>query len=87
MFYSAIFEGNPSATQPVLQCVQVKPIAGQQGGPERFRVVFSDISNFVQSMLSSRTHDSVQVCIESNPEQRSIIMFMMENSGKVSLFV
>ena len=53
---SAIFEGNPSVTQPVLQCVQVKPIAGQQGGPERFRVVFSDISNFVQSMLASRAY-------------------------------
>ncbi|CAL8579237.1 Replication factor A protein 1 [Xanthoria parietina] len=56
---SAIFEGNPSATQPVLQCVQVKPIAGQQGGPERFRVVFSDISNFVQSMLSSQVNHHV----------------------------
>ncbi|KAL8838161.1 MAG: hypothetical protein Q9176_005244 [Flavoplaca citrina] len=53
---SAIFEGNPSVTQPVLQCVQVKPIAGQQGGPERFRVVFSDISNFVQSMLASQVN-------------------------------
>ncbi|KAL8699522.1 MAG: hypothetical protein Q9224_001374 [Gallowayella concinna] len=56
---SAIFEGTNNVTQPVLQCVQVKPIAGQQGGPERFRVVFSDISNFVQSMLASQVNHFV----------------------------
>ena len=55
--YSAIFnsdEPDKAVSQPVLQCVQVKPLAGQQGGPERFRVVFSDINNFVQSMLATR---------------------------------
>lgn len=55
--HSAIFnsdEPNKAVSQPVLQCVQVKPLAGQQGGPERFRVVFSDINNFVQSMLATR---------------------------------
>lgn len=51
---SAIFDGTNTIAEPVLQCVQVKPIAGQQGGQERFRVVFSDILNFVQSMLASR---------------------------------
>ncbi|KAL8710876.1 MAG: hypothetical protein Q9220_004680 [cf. Caloplaca sp. 1 TL-2023] len=56
---SAIFDGNNTINQPVLQCVQVKPIAGQQGGPERFRVVFSDISNFVQSMLASQVNHYV----------------------------
>ena len=54
----AIFnsQNDPNATvsQPVLQCVQVKPLVGQQGNPERFRVVFSDINNFVQSMLATR---------------------------------
>ena len=43
-----------AVAQPILQCVQVKPLAGQQGNPERFRVVFSDINNFVQSMLATR---------------------------------
>ena len=56
--YSAIFNSssdpNAAVAQPVLQCVQVKPLAGQQGAPERFRVVFSDINNFVQSMLATR---------------------------------
>lgn len=55
---SAIFNSNAdpntAVSQPVLQCVQVKPLLGQQGAPERFRVVFSDINNFVQSMLATR---------------------------------
>lgn len=57
---SAIFNSesdpNAAASQPILQCVQVKPLAGQQGAPERFRVVFSDIDNFVQSMLATRKY-------------------------------
>ncbi|KAL6714738.1 Replication factor A protein 1 [Lecanora helva] len=54
---AAIFDSNTdpnsAVSQPVLQCVQVKPLTGQPGAPERFRVVFSDISNFVQSMLAT----------------------------------
>ena len=59
MLDSAIFNSpndpNSNNLKPVLQCVQVKPIASQPGAPERFRVVFSDIINFVQSMLATRT--------------------------------
>ncbi|KAI9848447.1 MAG: Replication factor A protein 1 [Sclerophora amabilis] len=56
---SAIFNSadnaEAAAQQPVVQCVQIKPLASQQqGGPERFRVVFSDIRNYVQSMLATR---------------------------------
>lgn len=59
---AAIFnsdEPNKAVSQPVLQCVQVKPLAGSQGGPERFRVVFSDINNFVQSMLATQLNHVV----------------------------
>ena len=56
---SAIFDSqadpNIAVSQPCLQCVQIKPLPGQQGFPDRFRVVFSDINNFVQSMLATRT--------------------------------
>jgi hypothetical protein len=39
---------------PVCQCVQIKPLAAQTAGaPERFRIVLSDIKNFVQSMLAT----------------------------------
>ncbi|KAL9009426.1 MAG: hypothetical protein Q9173_005542 [Seirophora scorigena] len=55
----AVFEGTNTVHAPVLQCVQVKPLAGAQGGPERFRVVFSDISNFVQSMLATQVNHHV----------------------------
>ncbi|MCJ1442860.1 MAG: Replication factor A protein 1 [Stictis urceolatum] len=57
----AVFDGSlPSITpQPVMQCLQVKPMAGQQGQPERYRVVFSDINNFVQSMLATQANHVV----------------------------
>ncbi|KAI4164807.1 MAG: hypothetical protein LQ342_001439 [Letrouitia transgressa] len=54
----AIFNSNENL-QPVLQCVQVKPLASQQGGPERYRVVFSDVLNFVQSMLATQVNSVV----------------------------
>ena len=60
-------DGNPNTdVKPVLQCVQVKPIPAQQGQQERFRVVFSDISNFVQSMLATRS-SSLPVDLETTP--------------------
>ena len=63
LHFSAIFNSNEdpntAVSQPVLQCVQVKPLVGQQGAPERFRVVFSDINNFVQSMLATRKHSQL----------------------------
>ncbi|MCJ1267546.1 Replication factor A protein 1 [Lobaria immixta] len=50
-----IFENPASAVaEPVLQCVQIKPLAGQQGAAERFRIVLSDIDNFVQCMLATQ---------------------------------
>lgn len=40
---------------PVCQVVQVKPMgAGVDGQAERFRLVVSDIQNFVQCMLATR---------------------------------
>ena len=68
--FSAIFNSsadpNTAVSQPILQCVQVKPLMGQQGAPERFRVVFSDINNFVQSMLATRKHPSP--CCFASPQ-------------------
>ncbi|KAI9818302.1 MAG: Replication factor A protein 1 [Thelocarpon impressellum] len=61
---SAMFDASadPSAppAQPVVQCVQIKPLASQaQNGPERYRVVFSDVNNFVQSMLATQVNHVV----------------------------
>ncbi|KAI0445335.1 replication factor-A protein [Xylaria telfairii] len=46
---------------PILQCLQIKPLAAQQapGAPaqqERYRVVLSDIRNYVQCMLATQAN-------------------------------
>jgi len=51
--HRSIFNGE-RIENPVLQCVQIKPLQGATGTVERFRVVFSDIRNFIQSMLATR---------------------------------
>ncbi|KAI9749189.1 MAG: hypothetical protein M4579_006967 [Chaenotheca gracillima] len=57
----AIFNSIGSAEsvvhQPILQCLHVKLLPAQQEGlPERYRMVVSDINNYVQSMVGSREH-------------------------------
>lgn len=39
---------------PILQCVQIKPMAQGQNGTERWRVVFNDTVNFIQGMIAQR---------------------------------
>ncbi|CZR59790.1 probable single-stranded DNA-binding protein 68k chain [Phialocephala subalpina] len=42
---------------PVCQCVQIKALSSNtEGGAERYRVVLSDITNFVQSMLATQAN-------------------------------
>lgn len=55
IFRSAIFDDSKVAErEPIVQCVQIKPLPPQQNNQERFRAVFSDISNYVQTMLATR---------------------------------
>ena len=57
---AAIFEDSGSRVeQPVVQCVQIKPIAAQPGAPARYRVVFSDSRNYVQTMLATSANHHV----------------------------
>ncbi|KAF2495110.1 replication protein-like protein A 70 kDa DNA-binding subunit [Lophium mytilinum] len=51
----AIFErGIEAAPSPVMQCVQIKPMDSKTGGEaQRYRVVLSDIQNFIQTMLAA----------------------------------
>ncbi|PCH06583.1 hypothetical protein PENOC_023620 [Penicillium occitanis (nom. inval.)] len=59
--HSAIFDESRTAeSQPVVQCVQIKPLAPQPNGTERYRAVFSDISNYVQTMLATQVNPLVQ---------------------------
>jgi replication factor A1 len=51
---SDIFADKPGRVQqPVVQCVQIKTMAQPSGGTERWRVVFSDSKNYVQTMLAT----------------------------------
>ena len=57
-----IFADRPGRVQhPVVQCVQIKPMAQPgSGGAERWRVVFSDSKNYVQTMLATSLNPLVQ---------------------------
>lgn len=47
-----------------MQCVQIKPLPPQPGHQERYRAVFSDIANYVQTMLATRMFGSIlQDCV------------------------
>ena len=50
-----VFAGE-NIVDPVVQCVQIKPMANSNTGVERFRVVFNDTVNFIQSMLAQQTN-------------------------------
>ncbi|KAI9808713.1 MAG: hypothetical protein M1825_003865 [Sarcosagium campestre] len=61
----AIWEAsNPTDTafpHPVLQCLQTKLLSSQQGNvPDRYRVVFSDVKNFIQSVLATQANGLIQ---------------------------
>lgn len=53
--HSAIFdETKPQVREPIVQCVQIKALPPQPNHPDRYRAVFSDIANYVQTMLATR---------------------------------
>lgn len=41
---------------PILQCVQIKPMAAGVNGEERWRVVFNDTINFIQGMIAMQSN-------------------------------
>ena len=78
---SAIFN-DPGRLQrdfpvPVCQCVQIKTLAStSDGAPERYRLVLSDIGNFVQSMLATRKFGGTISRNRVNMLQRQITLCM-----------
>jgi replication factor A1 len=57
---AAIFDGGAGQVQqPVVQCVQIKPIASNPGGAERYRVIFSDSKNYIQTMLATAANHHI----------------------------
>ncbi|CAK4032170.1 related to single-stranded DNA-binding replication A (RPA), large (70 kD) subunit and related [Lecanosticta acicola] len=41
---------------PILQCVQIKPMANNNNGQERWRIVFNDTVNFIQGMIAIQSN-------------------------------
>lgn len=52
---SIFTEGSDPVHQPILQCVQIKSMDNKVG-EERYRLVLSDMDNFIQSMLAQRNY-------------------------------
>ena len=47
---------------PILQCLQIKTLDSKSGGApatERFRIVLSDLKNYVQCMMATQTNHLV----------------------------
>lgn len=54
-----IFAGE-AVTDAIVQCVQIKPMQSTANGQERYRCVFNDSVNFVQSMIAQQSSWIVQ---------------------------
>jgi len=55
-YRSIVQSGGCSVEHPVMQCVQIKtmdPKVGDAGAVQRFRVVLSDVRNFIQTMIAT----------------------------------
>ncbi|KIV90554.1 hypothetical protein, variant 1 [Exophiala mesophila] len=73
-----IFEDRPGREpHPVMQCVQIKPIAAQTGGQERHRVIFSDTKNYIQTMLAAQQNHLV----EEKSLRRGVLVQLMGYSA------
>ncbi|KAK4939838.1 hypothetical protein LTR28_009273, partial [Elasticomyces elasticus] len=75
---SRVFSGE-QVIDPVLQCVQIKPMASNVGG-ERYRVVFSDVTNFIQSMMAQQAN---WVITEGKLKKGSIVRLKSFQSQEV----
>ncbi|KAF2134639.1 replication protein-like protein A 70 kDa DNA-binding subunit [Dothidotthia symphoricarpi CBS 119687] len=68
---------------PVLQCVQIKPMepkAGEANPMQRFRVVLSDIRNFIQTMIATTANDIVT---SGKLKKGSIVRLLKYNPQRV----
>jgi hypothetical protein len=65
---------------PVVQAVQIKPIAGTNGGQERHRVIFNDTKNYVQTMLAVQENNLIE---EKILRKGVLVQLMAYASNKV----
>lgn len=45
---------NEQVENPIVQCVQIKPMGENTSAGQRFRVVWNDSRNFIQSMITQQ---------------------------------
>jgi replication factor A1 len=48
--------GDENVGEPIVQCVQIKSMAPGANGQERWRVVWNDTTNFIQSMITTASN-------------------------------
>ncbi|KAF2012213.1 replication protein-like protein A 70 kDa DNA-binding subunit [Aaosphaeria arxii CBS 175.79] len=75
-------DGN-SVEHPILQCVQIRPMdpkAGDSNSVQRFRVVLSDIQNFIQTMIATGINDIVT---SGKLKKGSIVKLLKFNAQQV----
>ena len=46
---------NEEVVDPIVQCVQIKPMGAGTNGEPRYRVVWNDTINFIQSMITTQS--------------------------------
>ena len=69
-----IFADQPGRVEhPVVQCVQIRTMSQPNGGTERWRVIFSDSKNYVQTMLAT----SLNYLINDNILRRGYLVKLL----------
>lgn len=68
-------ENADPVVDPIVQCVQIKPM-NSQNGAERYRVVMSDTANFMQGMLGQREYNRVR----ENEDEKTANRGQIQNS-------
>ncbi|KAI8939062.1 hypothetical protein NX059_004901 [Plenodomus lindquistii] len=80
-----IFDPNSAPLdQPILQCVQIKtmePKAGEPNPVQRFRVVLSDIRNFIQTMIATTAANDIVT--SGQLKKGSIVRLLKYNPQRV----
>ena len=78
-----VFAGE-NVVDPIVQCVQIKPMQSQANGTERFRVVFNDTVNFIQSMIAQRKRniETAEMLAGTDMVQNQTTLYMRASSRK-----
>lgn len=78
---------NQQVDNPVLQCLQIKQLQSKNSTDvERYRCVFSDIDNFIQSMLGTCTWRLLQEAVDRDANLASLELACARGKAQERLF-